>query len=232
MTKKGQVRGRSRRGTRAKAGAQLELDWREWGGQRRGSGRRPRLVRAGVSHAVRQEFSRRCPVHVTLRVVEGVPSLRAGQLLVALHGCFERCEKDNFRVCHFSIQSNHIHLVVEADGREALSRGMQGLTTSIARTMNRELGRTGRFFADRYHTHVLSTPTEVRHALIYVLQNAKHHGQRYVGVDPFSSGWWFEHWRDFEPIENPPPIAPPQTWLLRTGWQRAGGSLRTTCRPA
>ncbi len=108
---------------------------------------------------------------------------------------------------------------------------MQGLSTSIARTMNRELGRKGRFFADRYHARVLATPTEVRNALVYVLHNAKHHGKRYRGVDPFSSGWWFD-WIDFEPIENPPPIAAPRTWLLSKGWQKAGGRLRTTCRPA
>lgn len=228
-------KGRGKSGLRARgrsSGGQLELDWKEWGGARRAAGRRPLKGKAGVSHGVRCGFHRRYPVHVTLRVVEGIAGLRERRLLVKLHDCFERCGRKDFRICQFSIQSNHIHLLVEADGREGLSNGMQGLTTSIARTMNRELGRLGSFFADRYHARVLRTPTEVRHALVYVLHNAKHHGQRYEGVDPFSSGWWFEHWRDFEPIENPPPIAPAETWLLRTGWRRIGGRLRTTCHPA
>ncbi|MCP5039386.1 MAG: hypothetical protein GY944_00065 [bacterium] len=212
-------------------GKQLELDWKKWGGYRRGSGRKPDGERGGVAHRERLEFSHRCPVHVTLRVADGIESLRKGPLLVALHGCFERSENEDFRVCQFSVQENHVHLLVEANGKGALSSGMQGLSTSIARTMNRELGRKGRFFADRYHARVLATPTEVRNALVYVLHNAKHHGKRYRGVDPFSSGWWFD-WIDSTPIENPPPIASPRTWLLSKGWQKAGGRLRTTCCPA
>ena len=185
-----------------------------------------------VEHSARPEFKARFPVHVTVRLVEGLPSLRTGKLLVALHDCFARAEKDFFRVCHFSIQENHVHLIVEAEGKAALSSGMQGLCTSIARRMNRELGRRGRFFADRYHARVLRTPTEVRNALRYVLHNTKHHGKHYDGVDWFSSGLWFTGWIDKEPIENPSPIAKARTWLLGTGWKRAGGPLRTSCRPA
>jgi REP element-mobilizing transposase RayT len=211
---------------------QLAFDWKSWGGARKGAGRKPKGPRAMVEHSVRPDFKARFPVHVTVRLVEGLPSLRTGKLLVALHDCFARAEKDLFRVCHFSIQENHVHLIVEAEGKAALSSGMQGLCTSIARRMNRELGRRGRFFADRYHARVLRTPTEVRNALRYVLHNTKHHGRHYEGVDWFSSGLWFTGWIDHEPIENPPPIARARTWLLGIGWKRAGGRLRTNCQPA
>ena len=211
---------------------QLAFDWKTWGGARRGAGRKPRGERAGAPHRTRAELKARHPLHVTMRVALAVASLRKGPLLVVLHECFARSEKAGFRVCHFSVQENHFHLVVEADGKSALSSGMRGLCTSIARRMNRSLGREGRFFADRYHARVLATPTEVRNALLYVLHNAKHHGKHYEGVDWFSSGLWFTEWIDHEPIENPSPIARARTWLLELGWKRAGGRLRTTCRPA
>jgi hypothetical protein len=41
--------------------------------------------------------------------------------------------------------------------------------------VNRVFGRRGSVLADRFHLHVLRTPREVRHALSYVLMNARRH---------------------------------------------------------
>ena len=38
------------------------------------------------------------------------------------------------------------------------------------------LGQRGTVFDDRYHLEVLTTPTQTRHALCSVLQNARRHG--------------------------------------------------------
>ncbi len=66
-------------------------------------------------------------------------------------------------------------------------------------------------FADRYHDHVLRTPTEARNAVRYVLGNAVRHGMRFAGaVDPFSSA-------DPAGVRLPEP----HTWLLNRGWRRA-----------
>jgi REP-associated tyrosine transposase len=142
------------------------------------------------------------------------------------------CEKAGFRLCQFSIQGNHIHLICEADNAQALARGVQGWEIRAARRVNARLGRRGRVFSDRYHAEQLSTPTQVRNALCYVLQNARRHGikpdSRFAGIDPFSSAWWFDGWTDdrwrdkLVPPDGPPPVAPPSTWLLDTGWRRRG----------
>jgi putative transposase len=122
----------------------------------------------------------------------------------------------------FSLQSNHIHLIVEAGDRLALSRGMQGLLVRVARALNRIWKRRGSVFSDRFHARALRTPREVRSALLYVLQNARHHGLRLLGVDPYSSGPWFEGWRASRAVPNGNPLVPARTWLLRTGWLRHG----------
>lgn len=87
------------------------------------------------------------------------------------------CCKDEFRICQFSIQGNHIHLICEASGANALARGIQGWAIRVARGLNGYLGRTGAVFDDRYHDEVIKTPTQMRHALCYVLQNARRHGE-------------------------------------------------------
>jgi putative transposase len=144
---------------------------------------------------------------------------------------------DGFRVVEFSIQHDHLHLIVEAMSRKAMARGMKGLTCRIAKAVNRALERAGAVFADRYHVRALATPTEVRHALRYVLQNAGKHDAHHPapdvetctvdGIDPCSSARWFTGWRTPPPApDTAPPVSPPRTWLLREGWRRLGLLVR------
>ncbi len=84
-----------------------------------------------------------------------------------------------FRLVHYAVLGNHVHLIVEAGDRKALWRGMQGLGVRIARRLNRVMGRTGRVMSDRYHAHILRTPSEVKAARVYLIGNAaKHYGRR------------------------------------------------------
>ena len=184
-----------------------------------------------MSRSRRPKLSRHHPVHVTLRVRDDAPRLRRGRAWAVLRAVFRRGkDRFGFRLVHFSIQSNHLHLLCEAQDSRALSRGMQGLAIRIARRMNRLGQRRGKLFADRYHARILQTPREVRRALVYVLQNAAHHDARVAGVlDVYSSGPYFQGWRERLglPIldDGPPPCVPPTSWLLEKGWLRAGGPI-------
>ena len=151
-------------------------------------------------------------------------------------------QRDFFRVVEFSVQTNHIHLIVEAEGAAGLTSGMLGLEVRLARRLNRVLGRRGRFFADRYHSRTLKTPSEVRSALHYVLNNHAHHalsgGMRAggrpaasPGMDPCSSAIWFDGWNrrmecrepwQRELLAAPRPTAAATVWLLTDGWKLHG----------
>ena len=152
------------------------------------------------------------------------------------------------RIIHYSVQINHVHLLVEAADAEALARGMQALTIRLANAFNRCFDHNGTVFASRYHARELTSPMEVRNALRYVLNNARHHAAD-AGItlpkdwiDPRSTAAIFDGWRD-------PPISPKRfsdfgtstadTWLLRTGWRRHGlleldeipGNRRSSAKP-
>lgn len=182
-------------------------------------------------------MSRHTPVLVTLRLEEGLPSLRSAKALAAFESCIEAANSCCvLRVVHFSLQSNHVHLIVEANGPRALARGMQGLAVRLARAWNRIWRRGGRVFADRYHSRTLSTPREVRNALVYVLHNARKHGVEVQGIDRCSSGAAFDGWsqplgaRREARADQAPPIANARSWLLRFGWRRHG-LIRVDERP-
>jgi REP element-mobilizing transposase RayT len=166
------------------------------GGWRPGAGR-PR-GRKTVSHDARERFAARHPLHITLRIRPGVQSLRRGKVCATVRAALTAGgHKPTFRVVEFNVLSNHLHLLVEADGLVSLARGMQGLQVRLARRINRLLGRTGSLFASRYHARALRTPREVRNALRYVLLNARHHaaerGRQLARdwIDPYSSAPWF-----------------------------------------
>jgi REP element-mobilizing transposase RayT len=166
---------------------------------------------------------------VTLKVREGLRSLRDVRLVRALEGAFRGgCERAGFRLTHYAILGDHVHLVVEADDRRALGRGMMGIGARLARAVNRVLGHRGGVLRDRYHLRVLKTPREVRRALAYVLLNARKHlgarAPRVGRIDPASSGAWADVWRAgvVALARSPAPVAPARSWLLRVGWRRHG----------
>lgn len=209
----------------ARNARQHELVFKTWGGARRGAGRKPSGTRARVSHGIRPKHRAGDPLHLTARLRAGLPSLRRKDARNAIAGAFHGGrERFGFRLTQFSLQSNHLHLIAEAGDGRALSRGMQGLLVRIARALNALWKRRGSVFADRFHARALRTPLEVRAALVYVLQNAWHHGVRLPGLDPFSSGAWFDGWRTKRARANalPPIVSAARTWLLCAGWLRHG----------
>ena len=207
---------------RSRKPKQLTLARRSgWGGARKGAGRKRQdgQAGAGVPHLRRAPLNPRTPVHVTLKVRREVWSLRRGSSVEALKSALlavklkhAQTGRSPVRVVHFAILSNHLHLIVEAQGRMALSRGLQSLEIRMARALNRSMNRTGRVFADRFHAHLLKTPTEVFRARRYVLENAAVHAVRSglapAGPDGLTSA------------ALPDCASIPQTWLLREGWRR------------
>ena len=204
---------------------QALLRFPERGGARKGAGRKPRGRRAGVEHRRRPSLSGRDPLHVTMKVRDGCPSLRSGRTWRVVRAGLEAAkERFGARLVHFSVQRDHLHLIVEAADVRALMRAMRALAIRLAMRLNRWWRRRGRVFADRYHARVLRTPREVRHALAYVLLNGRRHGVTSVGIDPCSSGAWFDGWAGLS-VRAPAAtaiVAAARTWLLRLGWRRHG----------
>lgn len=207
---------------------QLELRARAHGGLRKGAGR-PRTGNAGVPHRRREALASRFPVHVTLKLRDDAPRLRNRKSGRAVEGAIRAgAVRLGLRVVHYSIQSNHVHLVCEARDAQALTRGLQGLEIRMARALNRTHDRSGPVWADRYHARILRTPREVRNALVYVIGNWRHHGgDRYprLSIDPFTSAPWFDGFREkLLPLPEGAarPTATARTWLLGTGWRRHG----------
>lgn len=200
---------------------------------------RPPGKRRAAPHKKRPAFPSRYPLHVVLRVEPALRGLRKAKIYTALRrAVLVAGIAGRVRIVHISIQQSHVHLLVEASGKDALSRGLQGFQISAAKGINRAVGRDtrrrGKVFSDRYHAEIIKSPNQARHALAYVLNNwRKHREDRWNGsrVDPYSSGWQFDGWTGddhylLEPFEHddegPLIVEVPRTWLLSAGWRRHG----------
>ncbi|HEX6764843.1 MAG TPA: transposase, partial [Polyangiaceae bacterium] len=188
----------------------------------------------------------RHPVHVTLR--SAFRPLRSQHVFPTLRIALARANRrapDRFRIVHFSVQYDHVHLLVEARDKRSLSAGVRSVSIRIARYVNELLGRKGRLWADRWFGRELVSPREVRTALVYVLANFRKHARRRPpsGIDPFSSGAWFDGFRGYRPESGqvpwagraPPPFAPDEdaakhsAWLVRPPRTRLGGVVWRRC---
>jgi REP element-mobilizing transposase RayT len=234
-------------------------------GRRRGEkwrgkapGRKPKLLgRPGSPHTKRPDIKRGSALHIVLRVNRAVGSLRKRHMYRALRAAtiaaalreLHFAKQGAFRIVHISIQRTHVHLIVEADNKEALSKGLQGFQISAAKHINREYSeqagldrrRRGNVFTDRYHLEHLTSPRQARNVLAYVLNNWRKHGEDRArnrdaqaarwNVDPFSTGALFGGWKERTDAElmwrwpetyQPLVVYVPQSWILRTGWTRHG----------
>ena len=214
---------------------QLELPVpKTWGGRRAGAGRPPTGT-AGMPHLRRSRHLARHPVHATVRVRRELSWLRSPPVFARVRKALGASSQASFRVVEFSVQRDHLHLLVEAHDNAALSAGMKGLGVRVARAVNRVLGRRGRVWSDRYHARELTSPRAVRNALVYVLHNARKHRASLAWIDPCSSAAWFDGFRrdaltciataDVRALvvaAGKRPTAAARTWLGGVGWRRLG----------
>lgn len=236
---------RAKRGKRSGAGQQqvLLLEKRErnrargWGGKRAGAGRKPKGPRplgdrSAVPHHRRPQVRRSEPVHITLRMMPHVWNLRSQRAFRVVGRALEGLHEIGVRPTHYSVQGNHVHLLLEVEGQAHLTRAMRSFGNRLAKGMNRLMRRTGRVIADRYHLVVLRNPRQVAHAIRYVLSNSRKHtleqGKTITGplADAYAAG----------PMDHVPPtmrlrpstfVLEPRTWLLRVGWALRQGRIRS-----
>jgi REP element-mobilizing transposase RayT len=176
---------------------------------------RPKKRGAGLPHLRRPPVDPRHPHHVTVRMRRGVWNLRTQRCFRPIAAALRAVrDREEFRVVHFSVQGNHLHLVVEADDRRAMTNGMRALLIRIARRLNALMDTRGRLYADRFHERILRTRSEVRNVVRYVLDNFRKHFGRRDPVDEFSSAN-----RALDDALTGPPWAAPASWLLRVGWR-------------
>lgn len=149
------------------------------GGRRPNCGRK-RLHSPGVAHRTREKVSQRHALHVNFKVRS---SIRNKTCLKILKRAIFNSRRRGLRVLHYALESNHVHLILEAQSNQTLTRGMRSLTITFAKGIKR-----GRIQLERYHLHVLRSLRETKNAIHYVLFNhQKHRKLKRAEVNEYTS---------------------------------------------
>jgi putative transposase len=195
------------------------------GGERERAGRKPKGKVALVPHQRREEMSARDPLHITVKLKDGLPSLRGDAEMKIIRDALRAVRgKKSMRIIHFVVIGNHVHMIIEAEDRESVASGMNGLLVRITKRLNKLWKRSGKVLADRYHDEVIGSPRQARNVLSYVLNNAKKHGIVLPSaIDPCTSGIAFDGWAGSTVAPQALDcVVPPSVWLLCVGWRKHG----------
>jgi len=201
------------------------------GGRRKGAGRKSSRSdgRSCDPKRRRVRFRGRRAVHVTVRVCGGVPSIRHAPLMRRIRASLLAVKKArrDFGVIHYSVQHDHIHLIVEAQDHEALGRGMKAVGIRVAKAVQAVFGVKGQVFETGHHAQHLMNDLQIYNALRYVLLNTRKHtrGRSRPQVDFFSSMRWFEGFAGARMVADrsgEPEVSRPFVRALLSCWRRHG----------
>jgi REP element-mobilizing transposase RayT len=213
------------------------------GGKRKGAGRPNKTGLAG--HGARDRVNFKVPLHINTKLRTEFPNIRRKEVLKILQACCQRAQRLGLRVIHYSIQSNHLHLICEAQDNAALGRGMQALASSFAKALKKAMLNwkgcrpvKGAVFIERYHLTTIGSPTQMKRTLRYVLLNRTKHSGGDEFVDQYSSACTFSNWKKLIGPRMDPllyagiceltgvepeslGLCEPKSWLASVGWTKA-----------
>ncbi len=216
---------------------QPPLKYHGHGGARKGAGRK-KNPNSGVPHIKRPSIQEKHPMHITVRLSDGVVSLRSAETFRIFQNSVKASQRFGLRVLQYAVLGNHFHLLVEAPDLQSLTRAMKCLNVRLALGLKRLKRLSQPVLKHRFDLKILKTPTQVRNALVYVLANACKHFKRRQVYDKFSSYGVFNDVqtlkrarRDLDWKLPPIPasqkklindlISVPESWLASSGWRRA-----------
>lgn len=161
---------------------QRQLTMKNW----KGAGRKAKVDK-GIRHTKREEFFRPSSLHLTIKVRKTSAEIKSKAVLKVLHRAILRARSKGLRMIHYTLEYDHVHLLVEASSNQQLHSGMQAFGICFAKGINKVKGRKGNVYKHRYHLHLLRSAREVKNVLHYILKNGIKHGRTYCAVDPFNS---------------------------------------------
>ena len=162
----------------------LNLSKGRWGGRRTGAGKK-RVHSRGVAHRTRERVNQRLPLHINFKYRI---QIKNKAFLKILKRALLNSRRQGLKILHYSVQTNHVHFIIEASDNKILECGMRSLTVTLTKGINQ-----GRIQLQRYHLHILKTLKETKNAIHYVIFNEqKHKKAKFARLDDYSSLFRFK----------------------------------------
>jgi REP element-mobilizing transposase RayT len=140
----------------------------------KGAGR-PAIHDIGIRHRERPKLTRLSSLHLTIKIKRIKADLKNKSILIVLKRAIYNARKKGLRVIHFSLEFDHVHLLIEAPDNFILGKGMQSLGVTLVRGINK-LGQTsGEVYKHRYHFRKINSTRELKVVMNYIFHNGVKH---------------------------------------------------------
>ena len=81
---------------------------------------------------------------------------------------FEAKKRYGLCILNYIVTSNHIHLLVQDNGKNEISQSLQLIAGRVAQEYNKRKGRKGAFWEDRYHATAIATDEHLARCITYI----------------------------------------------------------------
>lgn len=148
---------------------------------------RPSTVDRGIRHISRDRLYRPTSLHLTIKVRENKADIKTKKILKALHHAIKRARLKELKIIHYTLEHNHLHLLVEASDNLILHKGMQALGITLSKAINKIKKLKGGVYKHRYHFRKLNSRRELINVLYYIFKNGIKHKRTLSMIDPYNS---------------------------------------------
>ncbi len=110
--------------------------------------------------------------HVVAKTNRGEFILKSDEMKEMFLRILEKAKwKYDFKLKHFCIMSNHVHLVIEPGQGTSLSKLMQWILAVFAIRFNKMHGQKGHVWYDRFKSKIIGSFRHLIHAFQYISNN-------------------------------------------------------------
>lgn len=147
---------------------------------------RPAIHDPGIRHVRRLKLKRPSSLHLTIKVREN-KDIQSKRILKALHHAIKRARLKGLKVVHYTLEYNHVHLLVESVDNKILHKGMQAFGITITKAINKIKRTKGAVYKNRYHLRLINSPRQLKNVLHYIFTNGVKHKRTSSKIDLFNS---------------------------------------------
>ena len=152
----------------------------------KGAGR-PALNDIGIRHVKRPKISKLTALHLTIKVRSNKADIKSKSILKALHHAIKRARLKKLKIIHYTLEYNHLHVLVECHNNKILHQGMQAFGISLSKAINRIKRLKGAVYKHRYHFRKCTSRRDYKNVLHYIFANGVKHKRTSSYIDPYNS---------------------------------------------
>jgi REP element-mobilizing transposase RayT len=153
---------------------------------RKGAGR-PAIHDPGIRHTGRPKLKKSASLHLTVKVRKNKADIKNKSILMILKRAIQNARKQGLKVIHYTLEYDHVHLLIEADNNFVLGKGMQAFGVTMAKAINRAKKLSGSVYKTRYHFRQITGTKELKNVMMYIFKNGLKHGTSKGLIHEFNS---------------------------------------------